>query len=92
MVHDGGFFGIVAVNWSDDDVHPIAIDFVKIGASIDPSETCEVYDLWAGGSHIGNYEGKFLVTGINPHDNVSLKIVCPSVHRNVIDVRASKEL
>ncbi len=81
MVHDEGYFGVVAVNWSDDDIHPIAIDFVAVGASTDPSETCEVYDLWANGKLIGNYEGKFLVIGIKPHDNAALKIVCPSIHR-----------
>jgi alpha-galactosidase len=54
QVSDGGYFGIVGVNWSDLHAHPIAIDFVGIGATTDPTATCQVHDLWTGG-HVGNY-------------------------------------
>lgn len=67
---------MVAVNWDDHDSHPLALEFVKIGAASSELDECEVHDLWTG-THIGNYRSQFFVPEtIAPHDNVALKIRC----------------
>jgi len=76
QVHDGGFFAVVAVNWDDEEAHPLTIDFAEIGAADDSMTECVVIDLWTG-NHIGTYRGKYMeAVPIKSHDNVSLKIKC----------------
>ncbi|TNV78235.1 hypothetical protein FGO68_gene567 [Halteria grandinella] len=73
---NGGYYGLVAVNWNDLESKPISIDFKSLGLTKSSEEYCSVYDLWNKGVHIGNYQGKYLIPNIDPHDNVALKIKC----------------
>ncbi len=76
QAHDDGFFAVVAVNWDDEEAHPLSIDFVEIGAADDQFTECQVIDLWTG-NHIGNYRGMYMeAVPIKSHDNISLKIKC----------------
>ena len=40
QVHDDGFFAVVAVNWDDEEAHPLSLDFFEIGAADDQLTEC----------------------------------------------------
>ena len=55
QAHDGGYFGIVAVNWHDEQAKPLTLDFVEIGATGSTNSSCELTDLWTG-NVIGTFQ------------------------------------
>lgn len=86
QAHDGGFFAAVAVNWDDEEAHPLTIDFKEIGAAEDELTECQVIDLWTG-NHIGTYRGNYMEpVPIKSHDNVSLKIKCNNQKASTVEL------
>ncbi|CDW88128.1 melibiase family protein [Stylonychia lemnae] len=73
---DGGvYFGILVVNWNNDEMDSVLLDFVTMGIAGNPYYNCQVSDLWTG-TLVGTFKRTYLVKDVLPHDNKALKIKC----------------
>lgn len=72
----GGYFGLLAVNWNPQNEATINVDLVLIGVSPSPSYNCTVTNMWFPSIQITNVNGVYQITKIPPHGNAALKVAC----------------
>lgn len=77
----GGYYGLLVVNWNGSTPKAIRVDFLAAGVTTKDNDSCKLTDLWTG-NFLGTYVGGYYITGLLPHDNVALKVVCTTTVSN----------
>ncbi len=92
-VDNGGYFGVLAVNWDSMNEASILLDLTLIGVSPAQYYSCNVTSMWFPSVSTVVTNGLYQVTKIPPHGNAALKINCyRPLNTNYADIKREEEL
>lgn len=76
-VDQGGYTGVLAINWDQNNEASINLDFLILGLTQYRNTPCTVTDMWTvGADPVAVNNGYYSVTKIAPNGNAALKIAC----------------